>query len=138
MRLDCLTVISSCDSCRCQTCMDAWAASSQPSVKQLRAATGSANPFTNLSGANFGVDFNPVADRLRVVSNTGQNLRINVDTGDTINDGTIAPASASVSASAYTNAFPGTTTTRLFNLNLATNSLDLQDPPNNGTLVRQR
>lgn len=101
----------------------------------LRAATGSANPFTNLSGANFGVDFNPVADRLRVVSNTGQNLRINVDTGDTINDGTIAPASASVSASAYTNAFPGTTTTRLFNLNLATNSLDLQDPPNNGTLV---
>lgn len=101
----------------------------------LRAATGSANPFTNLSGANFGVDFNPVADRLRVVSNTGQNLRINVDTGDTINDGTIAPASASVSASAYTNAFAGTTTTRLFNLNLATNSLDLQDPPNNGTLV---
>lgn len=101
----------------------------------LRAAAGSANPFTNLSGANFGVDFNPVADRLRVVSNTGQNLRINVDTGDTINDGTIAPASASVSASAYTNAFPGTTTTRLFNLNLATNSLDLQDPPNNGTLV---
>ena len=101
----------------------------------LRAATGSANPLTALSGANFGVDFNPVADRLRVVSNTGQNLRINVDTGDTINDGTIAPASASVSASAYTNAFPGTTTTRLFNLNLATNSLDLQDPPNNGTLV---
>ena len=101
----------------------------------LRAAAGSANPFTDLSGANFGVDFNPVADRLRVVSNTGQNLRINVDTGDTINDGTIAPASASVSASAYTNAFPGTTTTRLFNLNLATNSLDLQDPPNNGTLV---
>ena len=33
------------------------------------------------SGSAFGVDFNPVVDRLRVVSSTGQNLRINVDTG---------------------------------------------------------
>lgn len=99
----------------------------------LRAAAGST--FSALSGTSFGVDFNPVADRLRVVSNTGQNLRINVDNGDTITDGAIAPTSAAVSASAYTNAFPGTSTTRLFNLNLATNTLDLQDPPNNGTLV---
>ncbi len=99
----------------------------------LRAAAGST--FSALSGTSFGVDFNPVADRLRVVSNTGQNLRINVDNGDTITDGAIAPVSSAVSASAYTNAFPGTTTTRLFNLNLATNTLDLQDPPNNGTLV---
>ena len=36
--------------------------------------------------ATFGVDFNPVPDRLRVVSNTGQNLRINVDTGATTTD----------------------------------------------------
>jgi hypothetical protein len=34
-----------------------------------------------LDGAAFGVDFNPVPDRLRVVSDTGQNLRINPDTG---------------------------------------------------------
>ena len=101
----------------------------------LRAAPGDDNPFTALAGTSFGVDFNPVADRLRVVSNTGQNLRINVETGDAITDLTIAPATAAVSASAYTNAFAGTTTTRLFNLNLATNTVDLQDPPNNGTLV---
>lgn len=101
----------------------------------LKALAGDDNPFTTLSGTSFGVDFNPVANRLRVVSNTGQNLRINVDTGDTITDGVIAPASAAVSASAYTNAFAGTTSTQLFNLNLATNTVDLQDPPNNGTLV---
>ena len=34
-----------------------------------------------LSGTSFGVDFNPAADRLRIVSNTGQNLRHNVNTG---------------------------------------------------------
>ena len=104
-------------------------------VSTLRAAAGDDNPFTALSGTSFGVDFNPVVDRLRVVSNTGQNLRINVDTGDAITDGTITPASAAVSASSYTNAFSGTTSTRLFNLNLATNTLDLLNPPNDGTLV---
>ena len=101
----------------------------------LRAAAGDDNPFTALSGASFGIDFNPVVDRLRVVSNTGQNLRINVDTGDAITDGAISPAGAAVSASGYTNAFPGTTSTRLFNLNLGTNTLDLLNPPNDGTLV---
>jgi hypothetical protein len=29
----------------------------------------------------FGFDFNPAADRIRVVSNTGQNLRLHPDTG---------------------------------------------------------
>src|SRR5688500_8848265 len=32
-------------------------------------------------GASFGFDFNPTVDRLRVTSNTGQNLRINPFTG---------------------------------------------------------
>ena len=40
-----------------------------------------------LSGVSFGVDFNPAADRLRIVSDTGQNLRVNVDDGATNNDG---------------------------------------------------
>jgi hypothetical protein len=59
------------------------------------------------------VNFNPAADRLRVISNTGQNLRINVDTGATITDGTInlATGTAAVVAGAYTNAFAGTGST---------------------------
>src|SRR4029450_12615815 len=32
---------------------------------------------------SFGVDFNPAADRLRIISNTGQNLRHSVDPGGT-------------------------------------------------------
>lgn len=41
---------------------------------------GSGAPVA-LQGQRFGVDFNPVADRIRVVSDTGQNLRLHPDTG---------------------------------------------------------
>ncbi|MGL5143984.1 MAG: DUF4394 domain-containing protein, partial [Acinetobacter junii] len=73
-------------------------------ITALKPATSST--FTNLDGTSFAVDFNPLADRLRVISNTGQNLRINVDTGDTIKDGDINGISeAKVTAAAYTNSF---------------------------------
>jgi len=36
---------------------------------------------TPLAGNTFGVDFNPAADLLRIVSNTGQNLRVNLQQG---------------------------------------------------------
>ena len=43
-----------------------------------------------LVGESFGVDFNPAADRLRVISDTGQNLRHNVNAGGiTIADGSL-------------------------------------------------
>jgi len=112
----------------------------------LKAAAGDDLPFIALTGTQFGVDFNPVADRLRVVSNTGQNLRINVDTGDVITDGglglagevVIAGATAaapSVTAAGYTQAFAGTTGTQLYVLDLTLGQLFLQDPPNSGTLT---
>ncbi|MBU0827678.1 MAG: DUF4394 domain-containing protein [Gammaproteobacteria bacterium] len=42
---------------------------------------GAAPAALALSGAVFGFDFNPAADRIRVVSSTGQNLRLHPDTG---------------------------------------------------------
>ncbi|MDX2065171.1 MAG: DUF4394 domain-containing protein [Fimbriimonadaceae bacterium] len=90
------------------------------------------------NGAKFGVDFNPVPDRLRVTSTQRQNLRINVDTGVAIVDGMLSygsPTMPSIVASAYTNNFAGTTTTQLFNIDSETDSLVLQSPPNDGTLV---
>lgn len=104
----------------------------------LRAVAGDDNPYAALVGDSFAVDFNPAADRLRVIGNLGQNLRINVTNGDTITDGLIAPAAggtATVSAGAYTNSFAGTTTTQLFDLDVVAGTLHLQDPPNNGTLA---
>lgn len=115
-----------------------YAVSSQGRIFTLDAASGAltlkSTLSTPLAGTQFGVDFNPVADRLRLVSNTGQNLRVDVSTGAAVVDGAINGASASITASAYTNAFAGTTSTQLYNLDAA-GTLYLQDPPNNGTLA---
>ena len=83
------------------------------------------------------MDFNPVADRLRVIGNTGQSLRINVDTGATTTDGALNRAGLApvVTAAAYTNSYAGTTATQLFDIDTASASLALQNPPNDGTLV---
>lgn len=46
------------------------------------AASVVGSPFAvKLEGTQFGFDFNPAVDRIRVVSNTGQNLRLHPDTG---------------------------------------------------------
>jgi hypothetical protein len=94
-------------------------------------------PFTALAGTEFGVDFNPVADRLRVVGSTGQSLRINVDTGATTTDGSIngGAVNTAVNAAAYTNAFAGTASTTLFVIDAVNSTLYTQNPPNNGTLA---
>ncbi|MFJ7213361.1 DUF4394 domain-containing protein [Amycolatopsis sp. NPDC098790] len=93
-----------------------------------------------LYGTNFGVDFNPAADRLRVISDNGQNLRHNLNDGTTIEDAILttppltAPARG-VTAGAYTNndLNPDTATT-LFDLNTTTDQVVIQAPANNGTL----
>jgi hypothetical protein len=84
-----------------------------------------------LSGTSFGVDFNPVPDRLRVVSDTGQNLRINVDNGQTNVDGVLSAMGAT--ACAYTNNdLNAGTATVLYTINSASDQLSIQAPPNNG------
>lgn len=95
-------------------------------------------PFDGLSGTSFGVDFNPVANRLRVVSNTGQSLRINVDaaTDNTTTDGALNPGTPSVTAAAYTNSFGAACRTRLYVIDTATHELFIQDPPNDGRLTK--
>jgi hypothetical protein len=86
--------------------------------------------------ATFGVDFNPMADALRIVSSTGVNLRVSFATlGSTFTDGNVNGAAADISGAAYTNSFDGTTATRLFNINATTDTLTLQDLPNAGTQV---
>jgi hypothetical protein len=100
-------------------------------------AADTSAPFTALAGTQFGVDFNPVADRLRIVGSGGQSLRINVDTGATTTDGNIngGAANASITASAYTNSFASTGVTTLFGIDTSGDMLYTQAPPNNGTLT---
>ncbi|MGQ0792526.1 MAG: DUF4394 domain-containing protein, partial [Deltaproteobacteria bacterium] len=57
---------------------------------------GAAGAFT-LAGTSFGFDFNPVPDRIRVTSNTEQNLRLNPNDGTlTMMDTALAYAGADV------------------------------------------
>ena len=66
------------------------------------------------SGAT--VDFNPVADRLRVIGSDGTSLRVNVDDGKVIKDGSLKYADTDankgktpkIMAGAYTNSVKGT------------------------------
>ncbi len=102
----------------------------------LATALGTA-PFTPaISGAVAGFDFNPTVDRLRLVTNTGQNLRLNPETGGVVaTDGALNPGSPAIAGAAYTNSFAGAATTVLFDLDLASGKLVKQDPPNAGTLA---
>ncbi|MFC5216929.1 DUF4394 domain-containing protein [Streptomyces coerulescens] len=106
-----------------------------------------------LQGRSFGVDFNPAANRLRVISDTGQNLRHNIDdpagapaAGTTAVDGTLTnppvpPATTGATATgvtgaAYTNndLDPATATT-LFDLDTVQDQVSVQSPANAGNLA---
>ena len=81
-----------------------------------------------------GFDFNPAVDRIRFVTNTGQNLRLNPTDGTIAGtDGNLNPGTPSITGAAYTNNFAGATSTALFVLDATT--LYNQIPPNTGTLV---
>jgi Domain of unknown function (DUF4394) len=123
-------------------------------------AVGAAPFVIALSGTAFGFDFNPTVDRIRIVSNAGQNLRAHPDLGTVVDfdamapgvqpDGSLAydattadgdPVDANAGApplavsAAYTNPDndPATGTT-LYVIDADLNALAIQAPPNNGVL----
>lgn len=116
------------------------------------AASAVGSPFTPaLEGTSFGFDFNPTVDRIRVVSNTGQNLRLNPDTGAVgKNPDTGAPTidkqlayadgdtngerTPGVVGAGYTNSVAGASSTELFVIDAQQAVLALQNPPNDGVL----
>lgn len=118
-----------------------YALGSSSRVYSVNMASGAATAigttsFTPaLSGTSFGFDFNPTVDRIRIVSNTGQNLRVNPATGAVaVVDGSLNPGTPTVSAAAYTNNFAGASSTILYDIDYSTDQLFKQSPPNDGTL----
>ena len=121
--------------------------------------TGAATPVADLvttagtpvvlSGSAFGVDVNPAADAIRIVSDGGQNLRVLPEDrvvegtprakGTTFVDGTLNEggfAETGVTAAAYTgNDTDPATPTKLYVLDGDSGRLLVQDPPNAGTLT---
>ncbi|MBC7389124.1 MAG: DUF4394 domain-containing protein [Opitutaceae bacterium] len=102
-------------------------------------------PFTLALGSNLtGFDFNPMADRIRIVGSNNNNYRLNPITGGlAFTDTSLAYASTDfnfgknpfVSSIGYTNSFDGTTATQLIGYDDSLNVFVLQSPPNRGTLT---
>lgn len=91
----------------------------------------------------FSIDFNPAADRLRVVGTDNRNLDVDVDTGAVLAQApiTYTPNSPlggttpAVNGVAYSNNANGTETTLLYDIDAATRALYLQLPPPSGALT---
>ena len=122
-----------------------YALGSDNQLYTLDAATGAASKVASLNKQLPGsgqavIDFNPVADKMRMLAADGTNFRVNVETGEVVVDGSVAYAadgafagkSAQVVAGAYTNSYAGTQATSLYNFDIASSSLMLQNPPNDG------
>jgi hypothetical protein len=101
-----------------------------------------------LSGEVFGVDFNPAANALRIVSDTGQNLRqpfadpaARTAEDKALTNPAAPPATGSVPAegvggAGYTNNdTDAATATALFVLDTEADRLSIQSPANAGTLA---
>jgi hypothetical protein len=88
------------------------------------------------------VDFNPVADRLRIIGSDGSNLRVNVDDGKVTTDGMLSFADGDmhkgetpkIVAGAYTNSMKGAKETVLYDVDATIGALVKQAPPNDGKL----
>jgi len=90
--------------------------------RQTGATTAVGPPATvSLAGTFWGMSFNPTVDRIRIVNDFNANARLNPDTGGLA--GSDINLTAIVDSVAYTNQFPGATTTTLYCLNLSTNRL---------------
>ena len=105
-----------------------------------------------LNGTSFGFDFNPVVDRIRLVSDADQNMRLNPNDGTVVDfdtgaagtqpDANLAYASGDPNAaqnpnvvgSAYNNNEAGSTATTLYGIDTNLDILVTQNPPNDGTL----
>jgi len=96
-----------------------------------------------VKGVTATVDFNPAADRLRVMGSDGMNLRVNVDDGKVTKDGDHKYAEGdmhkgekpNIVAGAYTNSVKGAKETALFNIDGTIGGLIKQAPPNDGVLA---
>jgi hypothetical protein len=108
-------------------------------------ATGAATQVSRLntpfeSGGRAVVDFNPVANRLRLMGMSGANLRVNVETGEAVRDGELkyqaggqfAETRPRIVAGAYTNSAGGAQATALYTLDTLVGAFNLQAPPNDG------
>ena len=96
------------------------------------AATLLFSPLTTLANITD-LDFNPVADRMRLFGDTDQNYRMVPDAttapsaagtaGTVLTDGTFSNTAFELESAAYTNNFDGATATTLYSIDTTTDAL---------------
>ena len=128
-----------------------YALSSRSALYTINISTGAAtivgSGFTDLlTGSQYGFNFNPVIDRIRIVGDSDQNLVAHPDTGAAnVASPTPSPvayatgdvhfgADPNIVHSSYTNSFLGATSTQLYGIDSVLNILVTQ-ANNAGTLV---
>src|SRR5262245_6134671 len=125
-----------------------YALAADGTVYTVDPATGRATMKSKLErtlapGVIATVDFNPAADRLRIIGNDGVNLRANVDDGKVTVDGSLKFAETdmhkgekpNVVAGAYINSVKGAKETALYDIDATIGGLLKQAPPNDGVLT---
>jgi hypothetical protein len=110
---------------------------------------GTGSFTTSINGTAFGFDFNPTVDRIRIVSDTNQNIRIDPNNGVTVTVDTPlayaagdanAGANPDIAGIAYTNNTASATQTTLYGIDTTLNILVTQGglngspSPNGGQL----
>jgi Ca2+-binding RTX toxin-like protein len=114
---------------------------SQSRLYVINTATGAATQIgpgpvsPALAGTAFGFDFNPKEDRIRVVSDAGENLRLNLADASAAPDNALNPGAPRIVGSAYTHSFAGATATTLYGIDSAADQLVAQNPANNGHIA---
>lgn len=122
-----------------------YALSARSKLYTIDWRTGQASLVSTLDrmwdgGGRTVVDFNPAADRLRVIGMNGVSFRINVETGAVTVDGSLkydtgsalAGSEPRVTAAAYRNSVAGAQQTGLYTIDTLAGSYNLQAPPNDG------
>jgi hypothetical protein len=117
-----------------------YGVSSSSKLYVIDATTGAAKAISitsftpALNGTTVSINFNPTDDLLRIITSSGQNLRLNPETGQMVaTDANVS--SNTISGIAYTNSTAGATSTILYSLDPFARKLYRQEPANSGTLV---
>ena len=116
-----------------------YGVSNQSIIYKINATTGVATAITGqpmvpaIEGTMVGFDFDPIEDMLRVVSNTGQNLRLSPETGQVlVIDTPINPGTPAIQSAAYS--YPGRNTKSfLYTLDVTEQALFRLNPASSGS-----
>ena len=91
------------------------------------------SPFVGLGGTLFSIDFDPVQDKLHIVSDVNENLLVNPANGQVTTLPDVGAAASDIVAIAHSENIKGAVTTRLWGISFFDDQLYQFSNPNSGT-----